>query len=219
MTLETLRLYCDVVRLRSFSHDLGNRYVTANIPAAQVETVENGQVVTHHIAGVGKIDRQSPVMQTKAIQINFNPFWNAPVSIVQKDIIPKLIANPHALEAMSIRVFDGYREEQVTGDIDLVVVGNAISRGNPELEPHPPAAVIDHATEHAPPGARLRNDHTLELVRHVDHVQKDALALLERAGVRRLFRGGRSHLHTVHKVLWNEWTTSSRRSCAAASIV
>ncbi|MCX6552607.1 MAG: UDP-N-acetylmuramate:L-alanyl-gamma-D-glutamyl-meso-diaminopimelate ligase [Acidobacteria bacterium] len=33
-----------------------------------------------------------------------------------------------------IRVFDAYREEQITGDIDMVVVGNAISRGNVELE-------------------------------------------------------------------------------------
>jgi UDP-N-acetylmuramate: L-alanyl-gamma-D-glutamyl-meso-diaminopimelate ligase len=34
----------------------------------------------------------------------------------------------------SIRVFDGYRAEQITPEIDLVVVGNAISRGNAELE-------------------------------------------------------------------------------------
>ena len=33
-----------------------------------------------------------------------------------------------------IKVFDGYREEQITSDIELVVVGNAISRGNIELE-------------------------------------------------------------------------------------
>ena len=33
-----------------------------------------------------------------------------------------------------IRVFDGYRAEHITAEIDLVVVGNAISRGNPELE-------------------------------------------------------------------------------------
>ena len=37
-----------------------------------------------------------------------------------------------------IRTFDGYRETQITGDLDVVVVGNAISRGNPELE-----AVLD----------------------------------------------------------------------------
>jgi UDP-N-acetylmuramate: L-alanyl-gamma-D-glutamyl-meso-diaminopimelate ligase len=34
----------------------------------------------------------------------------------------------------AIRVFDGFRAEQITGDIDAVIVGNAISRGNPELE-------------------------------------------------------------------------------------
>jgi UDP-N-acetylmuramate: L-alanyl-gamma-D-glutamyl-meso-diaminopimelate ligase len=33
-----------------------------------------------------------------------------------------------------IPVFEGYRAEQITADIDRVVVGNAISRGNPELE-------------------------------------------------------------------------------------
>src|SRR5262245_10326805 len=38
------------------------------------------------------------------------------------------------LAAEQIRVFDGYRAENITSDLDLVVVGNAISRGNPELE-------------------------------------------------------------------------------------
>src|SRR6187401_3760258 len=38
------------------------------------------------------------------------------------------------LAAEGVRAFDGYRAEQITGDLSLVVVGNAISRGNPELE-------------------------------------------------------------------------------------
>src|SRR5512134_1498549 len=33
-----------------------------------------------------------------------------------------------------ITLLEGYRAEQITPEIDLVVVGNAISRGNPELE-------------------------------------------------------------------------------------
>ena len=33
-----------------------------------------------------------------------------------------------------IRVLDGYRAEHITSEIDSVVIGNAISRGNPELE-------------------------------------------------------------------------------------
>jgi len=38
------------------------------------------------------------------------------------------------LEGEGITALAGYRAEHVTGDIDLVVVGNAISRGNVELE-------------------------------------------------------------------------------------
>jgi UDP-N-acetylmuramate: L-alanyl-gamma-D-glutamyl-meso-diaminopimelate ligase len=34
----------------------------------------------------------------------------------------------------NIRVFDGYAAAHITADLDVVVVGNAISRGNPELE-------------------------------------------------------------------------------------
>ena len=105
------QLETNLVRLRSFSKDLGSRYVTANIPAAQVETVENGAVVTHHIAGVGKIDRQSPVMQTKAIQINFNPFWTVPASVIRKDLIPKMQADPNYLHDNHIRVYNKEGQE------------------------------------------------------------------------------------------------------------
>jgi UDP-N-acetylmuramate: L-alanyl-gamma-D-glutamyl-meso-diaminopimelate ligase len=38
------------------------------------------------------------------------------------------------LAAEGIRTMSGYSVEHITSDIDLVVVGNAISRGNPELE-------------------------------------------------------------------------------------
>jgi UDP-N-acetylmuramate: L-alanyl-gamma-D-glutamyl-meso-diaminopimelate ligase len=43
-----------------------------------------------------------------------------------------------------IPVFDGYAAEHITPDIDLVVVGNAISRGNAELE-----AVLDRSLRYA----------------------------------------------------------------------
>jgi len=38
------------------------------------------------------------------------------------------------LASEGIRAFDGYDASHITGDLSLVVVGNAISRGNPELE-------------------------------------------------------------------------------------
>ena len=38
------------------------------------------------------------------------------------------------LAAEGVPILVGYSAEHITGDLDLVVVGNAISRGNPELE-------------------------------------------------------------------------------------
>jgi len=105
------QLQTNIIRLRTYSGDLGARFVMVNIPAATVETVENGVVYTHHAAGVGKIDRQSPIMQTRATEINFNPFWTVPPSLIKKDLIPKMKANPNYLAEEKIRVFNQKGEE------------------------------------------------------------------------------------------------------------
>jgi murein L,D-transpeptidase YcbB/YkuD len=105
------QLETNIVRLRAFSGDLGARFVMVNIPAAAVETVEGGVVNSHHVAGVGKIDRQSPIMQTKATEINFNPFWTVPPSLIKKDLIPKMKADPNYLTDEKIRVFNKEGQE------------------------------------------------------------------------------------------------------------
>lgn len=104
------QLEINLVRLKAFSGNLGERFVMANIPAESVETVENGVVATHHRAGVGRIDRQSPVMQTRALDINFNPYWHVPPSLIKKDLIPKMLADPNYLTEHHIRVFRDSQE-------------------------------------------------------------------------------------------------------------
>jgi murein L,D-transpeptidase YcbB/YkuD len=98
------QLELNLVRLRSFSGNLGERYVIVNIPAAMVETVENGVVATRHAAGVGKIDRQSPILQTRIPEVNFNPTWTVPASIIRKDLIPKMRKEPNYLDENRIRI-------------------------------------------------------------------------------------------------------------------
>jgi murein L,D-transpeptidase YcbB/YkuD len=105
------QLEINLVRLKAFSGNLGERYVMANIPAEAVETVENGVVATHHRAGVGRIDRQSPVMQTRALDINFNPYWNVPPSLIRKDLIPKMLNDANYLTEHHIRIFNKDNQE------------------------------------------------------------------------------------------------------------
>ena len=116
--LRLKQLETNLVRLRSFSGDLGQRFVMANIPAASVETVENGVVFSHHVAGVGKVDRQSPVMQTKATDINFNPYWTVPASIIRKDLIPKMQADANYLTDNHIRIFNKDNQEVPSSSIN-----------------------------------------------------------------------------------------------------
>ena len=112
------QLNTNLGRLRDKVGTLGDRYVLVNIPAAQVEAVENGRVVLRHTAIVGKIDRQTPIVNSRINEIVVNPYWNAPVSIVRKDIIPLMRKNPNYLKDNHIRLFapDGGEVDPMTID-------------------------------------------------------------------------------------------------------
>ncbi|MDH6232728.1 murein L,D-transpeptidase YcbB/YkuD [Mesorhizobium soli] len=99
------QLETNLTRLQTQAGTLGERYVNVNIPAAQIEAVENDRVVLRHTAIVGKIDRQSPIVNSKINEIIVNPYWNAPISIVRKDIIPLMRKNPNYLKDSHIRLF------------------------------------------------------------------------------------------------------------------
>jgi murein L,D-transpeptidase YcbB/YkuD len=100
------QLKVNLDRLRTMAKALSPRFVMSNIPAAQIEAVENGVAITRHTAVVGKPDRASPELNSKIVEINFNPYWTVPVSIVRKDLIPKMQAEPDYLSKNHIRVLD-----------------------------------------------------------------------------------------------------------------
>ncbi|MBP2234968.1 murein L,D-transpeptidase YcbB/YkuD [Sinorhizobium kostiense] len=112
------QLETNLVRLQSMSGDLGRRYVMVNIPAAYIEAVENGRVVLRHTAVVGKIDRQSPILNSKIYEVILNPYWTAPRSIVQKDIMPLMRKDPTYLERNAIRLFDASGNEVSPETVD-----------------------------------------------------------------------------------------------------
>jgi len=105
------QLKVNVTRLRGLSANLSSRYVVANIPAARVEAIENGLAVSRHSAVAGKPDRPSPELNSKIVEINFNPYWTVPPSIVQKDLIPKMQDQPDYLTSNHIRIFDARHRE------------------------------------------------------------------------------------------------------------
>ncbi len=83
------QLRINLGRMRSYAIGAPKRFVMVNIPAAQVEAIENNRVVSRHTAVVGKIDRRTPVLRSHIYQVNFNPMWTLPPTVIRKDLIPK----------------------------------------------------------------------------------------------------------------------------------
>ncbi|MGH6865499.1 MAG: L,D-transpeptidase family protein [Methyloceanibacter sp.] len=87
--IRLMQLETNLKRLQGLAPSAARRYVLVNVPAAQVEAVESGQVVQRHAAVVGKPARPTPELSSKIKEVNFNPYWHVPRSIVHKDLVPK----------------------------------------------------------------------------------------------------------------------------------
>lgn len=114
--LNQLRL--NARRVEYWAKALSDRYVVVNIPAANIEAVEGGQVVLRHTAVVGKVDRATPILNSKVHQVKFNPFWTVPKSIIEKDMIRYMNDDPEYLTKFQIRIFDGRGNELRPDQID-----------------------------------------------------------------------------------------------------
>lgn len=100
-------------RIVTYMQGLGSRSILVNIPSVQLEAVQDGIVYERHNVVAGKIERPTPMLMSKVSDITFNPYWKAPASIVERDIIPKYLKDRNYLEAMNIRVFDGVEGPEI----------------------------------------------------------------------------------------------------------
>jgi hypothetical protein len=114
--LATIR--ANIPRLAEYAKDLGSRYIVVNIPAQQIETVNDGKVYSLHNAIVGRPSRPTPVVMTPLTIVRFNPYWNAPSSIVEKDILPRMLSKGPSkiMREMNMKIFQGVGGPEIDPD-------------------------------------------------------------------------------------------------------
>ena len=105
-SVRALELAASARRLADLTFPFGERYVVVNLPATAVEAVENGAVVHRYAAIVGDVDHPSPQIAAHVAAINLNPTWTVPVSIIKKEIIPRMQRDPGYLAREKIRILD-----------------------------------------------------------------------------------------------------------------
>ncbi|ODT76999.1 MAG: hypothetical protein ABS76_29255 [Pelagibacterium sp. SCN 64-44] len=121
------QLYLNFTRVQGMANRLNDRYVVVNIPAATIEAVSGGMVEQRHTAVVGRVDRATPIMASKISQINFNPYWHVPKSLVERDLTKYMQQDPEYLAKQNIHIYDGKGNEVSPASIDWTNIGNAVN--------------------------------------------------------------------------------------------
>jgi murein L,D-transpeptidase YcbB/YkuD len=83
------QLKANLPRLQEALAKTSKKYVVVNIPAAQIEAVQNGAIYARYAGVVGKPDRPTPLLNTPITDLSFNPIWRLPPTVISEDLIPR----------------------------------------------------------------------------------------------------------------------------------
>ncbi|MDO8501959.1 MAG: L,D-transpeptidase family protein [Gemmatimonadaceae bacterium] len=103
----TAQIAANLERLRWLPRAFGNRYIYVNIPAFRLEAYDGGQKALDMkvIVGQDYEDKATPVFSDSMEVVVFRPYWNVPPDIAEKEIFPKMNADPGYLAANNYELY------------------------------------------------------------------------------------------------------------------
>jgi murein L,D-transpeptidase YcbB/YkuD len=85
----------------------GDWLLLVNIPSFELWGVRNNKVEIALPVIVGREYTMTPVFSDKLRYVEFNPYWDVPQSIAQKEMLPELQKDPGYLQTQHLRLFEG----------------------------------------------------------------------------------------------------------------
>jgi murein L,D-transpeptidase YcbB/YkuD len=101
------QLQVNMERWRWLPGTFGDRYILVNVPEFRLDVVEAGKPVYTMRVVVGKEQSRTPAFSDKMTYIEVNPFWNLPKTIAEKEVLPKVAADPGYLASHNMEVVPG----------------------------------------------------------------------------------------------------------------
>jgi len=102
------KLLLNIDRIKRLPDQPEDRYIMVNIPDFKLYYKENGKEKLTMKVIVGDKKHHTPIFSNKVSFIVLNPYWLMPDSIVQKEIIPKILKNPNYLKEKGYEVRMNY---------------------------------------------------------------------------------------------------------------
>jgi L,D-transpeptidase YcbB len=89
--------------------DMGARHIEVNVPAFSVAVLDGDAVVHTARVVVGKPTTPTPIFSNVMRYVLINPSWRVPDSIIKKEMLPKLAADPQYLSrrGFEVKTVDG----------------------------------------------------------------------------------------------------------------
>jgi murein L,D-transpeptidase YcbB/YkuD len=109
------QLAVNLERLRWLPRIIPPDRVIVNAAIARLQLIRDNRPVFTTRVVVGETDKQTPEFQSTINDILFNPPWNVPRSIAQKEILPRLAADPDYLSHHHMRWRSGGAIQQEAG--------------------------------------------------------------------------------------------------------
>jgi L,D-transpeptidase YcbB len=109
------QLAVNLERLRWLPRRIPSDRVVVNSAIARLQLFRNHRPVFTTRVVVGETDKQTPEFYSTIDDVLFNPPWNIPRSIAQKEILPRLAADPDYLSSHHMRWRAGGSIQQEAG--------------------------------------------------------------------------------------------------------
>ncbi len=100
--IEKISLNLDRIKWLNYRGE--KRHIIINIPAFTLFFEQDKKLIQQMKVIVGKKRNPTPIFSNTVKSIVLNPKWNIPKSIIQKEMIPKLIRNPNAMARRGIEI-------------------------------------------------------------------------------------------------------------------
>jgi L,D-transpeptidase YcbB len=151
--IDKIRL--NLERMRWLPRTLGEKFLMVNIPDYTLKMYDNNEVNLQMGVVVGERKHPTPIFSDKMSFIVLNPYWRIPPRIVEREIIPKLIADPNYLNGRGINIhqsWDHTSEPLALNSIDWNMYNPQNVESKDLIPLLPPLRLIQEPSEKNPLG-------------------------------------------------------------------
>ena len=96
------------------------RRIEVNIPHFRLKLTDAGRVVQDMAVVVGRVDRQTPMLDVRLVAVQFNPPWGVPDRNAREDLLPRFRREPGRMQALGYRLYQRIDGELMEVDATTV---------------------------------------------------------------------------------------------------